>query len=602
MTARQAARPTPVSDLPTVSLSDATLDPRDLERKSSAVTLSDMEVFIFPELMYSLVLANIMSPRIWKWRDDPWFADNEKLTPYRRILRVKQYIMDHYAFNLDLDTWGLTRKQTEIARFKDWVSEEALAQSNALFGYEGDKYYFDIDIRTHFGLDKYEGDVIPYWKTETVEAMDAFRYKPAYDSGAGECVSLAALYAAALFIVAGIPLRDIFLMATPLHSQNFIDLGQGILTNNRRLVTKNMWFNGTALSAQARRALENERVTVVAHESGYIHILFDRATIDPEAYNRFSSKLRRFLQTPLTPEILGNFVRHSPDLQKCFQARWNNFGVDRYIAMEKLMAYEQDCPFRFNDETRERLFMEVAGEDFESRPLPDRIVIDDLEQIVRDQRVDVRSEEGFRLLVEQLAPSCVRAQDAIERLRRFCWTEPRLPDPANKTFDRTQARLGLEVGMERSDIITRLESLRRQNETADLAFYAYRDLNRTEAEPFLKAALERCPVAVAGTAGLDDQAVIALVDSFAQESIYDEPGRLAQPDEVWNYRRGDGVEKALLLADILRARYPGRRLIIEVTPEAAELKTDDMTIRYPSGKALRPQRWECGAPAPPSQS
>jgi len=77
-----------------------------------------------------------------------------------------------------------------------------LAQSNALFGYEGDKYYFDIDIRTHFGLDKYEGDVIPYWKTETVEAMDAFRYKPTYVSGAGECVSLATLYAAALFIVA----------------------------------------------------------------------------------------------------------------------------------------------------------------------------------------------------------------------------------------------------------------------------------------------------------------------------------------------------------------------------------------------------------------
>ncbi len=51
---------------------------QDLERKSSAVTLSDMEVFIFPELMYSLVLANIMSPRIWKWRDDPWFDGAEQ--------------------------------------------------------------------------------------------------------------------------------------------------------------------------------------------------------------------------------------------------------------------------------------------------------------------------------------------------------------------------------------------------------------------------------------------------------------------------------------------------------------------------------------------
>jgi hypothetical protein len=67
---------------------------KDMERKSSAVTLSDMEVFIFPELMYSLVLANIMSPRIWAWRNDPWFANLEGMRPYQRISRLKQYIME----------------------------------------------------------------------------------------------------------------------------------------------------------------------------------------------------------------------------------------------------------------------------------------------------------------------------------------------------------------------------------------------------------------------------------------------------------------------------------------------------------------------------
>jgi len=40
-------------------------DPKSVEKYSSAVTLSDMEVFIFPELMLALVLANIMSPRLW---------------------------------------------------------------------------------------------------------------------------------------------------------------------------------------------------------------------------------------------------------------------------------------------------------------------------------------------------------------------------------------------------------------------------------------------------------------------------------------------------------------------------------------------------------
>jgi hypothetical protein len=571
-----------------------------------------MEVFIFPELMYSLVLANIMSPRIWRWRDDPWFAGVETMTPYRRITRLKQYVMDHYAFNLDLDTWGLTDKQTEIARFEDYIGEEALAQSNALFGYEGDKYYFDIDIRTHFGLDKYEGDTIPYWKTETVEAMDAFRHKPTYDFGAGECVSLAALYAAALFVVARVPLSDIFLMATPLHSQDFIDTGQGVLTNNRRLVTKNMWFNGSALSAQARRALENERVTVVAHESGCIHIVFPTATIDPVAYERFTSKLRRFLQTPLTPEILGNFIRHSADLQRCFQVRWQNFGVDRYIAIERLLAYESAFPYRFNDDTRERLMMEVAGEDFESRPLPDRMVLDDIEQLVREQHVDIRTPGGFQLLVDRVGSSCMVARDTIERLRRFCWTEPRLPDAATKTFLKDRPSLGLDMSMGRADVVARLESLRDTNELADLAFYAYRDLNRTEAQPFLKAALERCPVSIAGCADLTDEASVAVVRALADESIYDEHGRLAQPDEVWNYGRGDGAEKALLLANLLRARHPDLRLAIDVTPERAALMVGPpvdwprgaagrpgtaatpAVYEFPSTKGLRPQTWECG--------
>ncbi len=51
---------------------------RQLEKYSSAFTLSDMEIFIFPDLLYPLVLANIMSPIVWKWRDDPWFEDIEK--------------------------------------------------------------------------------------------------------------------------------------------------------------------------------------------------------------------------------------------------------------------------------------------------------------------------------------------------------------------------------------------------------------------------------------------------------------------------------------------------------------------------------------------
>ena len=406
------------------------------EEKSSAVTLSDMEIFIFPELMYSLVLANILSPRIWKWRDLEWFDGIRDMRPKKRLQRLRQHIMDNYVFNLDLDTWGLTKQQTELARFAPFMSPEDISNSNALFGYHGDSYYYDIDIRKHFGLDKYDGDTIPYWKTETVEAMDAFRYREGYSTGAGECVSLAGLYAAAAFVVCGFPLERIYLMATPLHSQNYIDVDTGILTNNRRLVTKAMWANGTVISQQARRALENERVTIVSHSTGYMHLLYKDATISPEVYADFSSKLKAFLVPP----------KDSPD-----------------------------------------------------------------QSIVT----------------------------------------PKLPDPSRVNFISENAPLDITPEMEYGEIVQRLDALRSVNRTAALAPYAARDLSNVESYPFIKAALERSPVSKNALQGIDEKDVINRISQFENESIYDGSSRLAQPDEVWNYSRGDGLEKCVLLANVI---------------------------------------------------
>ena len=569
------------------------MNKRELERKSSACTLSDMEVFVFPELMYALLLANLMSPRIWRWRQDKWFEGIEKMKPYRRVMRLKQYIMDHYAFNLDLDTWGLTTKQKEIARFSDFIGLETLRVSNALFGYEGDKYYFDIDIRRHFGLDKYGGDVIPYWKTETVEAMDAFSHKPKYKTGAGECVSLAALYAAALFIVARIPLAAIFMMATPLHSQNFVDIEDGILTNNRRLVTKPMWFNGTALSAQARRALEHERVTLVAHESGWIHTVYPEATIAPSAYRDFSAKLKSFLQIELTPEILGNFVRHRRDLQKCFFIRRPLRGVDLFISCERAFFYEQDSSFRLTDATREKLLAEIDNEEFQTTRPAGGIILNDLEAYLRSRRIDLNSPEDALLLTEQFSCNCLNARHAIEQLIQFCRVTPKLPKPADgKTSPKKGASFGITPDMERTDLIEKIASLRAARPEADLAFYAYRDLAKVGPEPFLLAALERSPVSLDGTAGQSEEEVLQIITGMPNESIYDGDARLAQPDEVWNFGRGDGLEKAVLLANILGKRRPGDPAVIRIAPSEARLTIGKKNYSFPTAKNLPPQTWD----------
>ena len=568
---------------------------RNLEKASSAITLSDMEIFIFPDLMFSLVLANIMSPCIWKWREDPWFEGIDTMKPYKRITRLKQYIMDHYDFNLDLDTWGLTNAETELARFSDFIDRETLSQSNALFGYEGDKYYFDIDIRTHFGLDKYEGNIIPYWKTETVEAMDAFRHRPDYPTGAGECVSLAALYAAALFLIAKIPLEDIFLLATPLHSQNFVLVNDGILTNNRRLVTKNMWFNGTALSAQARRALENERVTIVSHVSGTIHTIYPEASIDRDAYNHFSTALHAFLQTPLNKEILGNFIRQAPQDQKCFQLRSEHAGTPCYIPVEKAFAYENGSSYRVTDNTRPKLLAEIEREEFECRQIPRRIVLNDLEDFIDQHNIDLSNADDIKTLEQQFDCDCLDARLALKALIRFCNVQPRLPDPRTHDFAQRETAIALDPAMDRETMIAHLAAIRPTNQTVALAFHAYRDLATIDPAPYLTACLERNPVCCAATNETPLEALFPLVQNIPSASIYEGDARLAQPDEVWNFQRGDGLEKAILLANLLHTRTQCP-IKLDIGDREVLLQAGDTTYTFATSKQLAGNTWHYPLP------
>ncbi len=529
---------------------------KELEKYSSAFTLSDMEIFIFPELLYALVLANILSPEIWKWRDDPWFAGVKKMGTLKKIHRVKQYVMDHYNFNLDLETWGLTDKQTEINRFKEFIDEETLSRSNALFGYEGDKYYFDMDIRRHFGLDKFDSDIIPYWKTETVEAMNAFRFKPGHEAGAGECVSLACLYAAALFIVAEIPLEKIFLMGTPLHSQNFVVTDDGVLTNNRRIVTKAMWFNGTELSALARRALEHEQVTYVAHSSGWIHVLYPEATIDAGAYGMFREKLTKFLETPVDFEIFMNFLRDYSRYQKHFQLCFNCQGSQRYIQMEKAFGYEHGSKNRLGDKTGRKLYCEMDEEELYLQPIDHRFRV-----WSEDPLFEEKPYATFISALKEEFPALTPNEAFFDDLKRFVHTVPRLPS-SRKAFVPATAVV-LHPGQSREEITASLMQLRQPDPqhpasagsmVADLAFYAARRMDVCDWKPFLKALYERNPVAIGHFAGQELKEVYATLCSWPDESIY-EGSRLALPDEVVNYTRGDGMEKALVLAHVAKARH-----------------------------------------------
>ena len=561
------------------------MNSEQLEKYTSAITLSDMEIFVFPELMYSLVLADIMSPIIWQWRELESFKKLQGKSSYKKLMRLKQFIIDEFEFNLDLETWGLTGKAKELKRFEKFISPGDVAKSNALFGYEGDKYYFDVDIRKHFGLDKYDSDMIPYWKTETIEAMNAFRYREGYTKWAGECISLSTLYAAAAFIVCGIPLEDIYMILTPLHSQNFIDIQDGVLTNNRRLVTKTMWFNGTAISNKAQRALRNENVTIVTHRSGYIHCLYQDATIHRRAYQHLTKRLGSYLSAELTLQVFANFLRSNHDYQKFFQVCRDCHGQAQFLKAELLFHYEHSSNYRIADKTFDKLLAEVSDEDFVPYQLSGRIRCDQLEEFLEKQKPDLRSLEGKTAFRKFIEPTIPEAQKFVDRLADFVHTEAKLP-----ALDKNYLPTGpIEISVEQSreQIIDYLQQVRRNNPTADLAFYSYRDMESCDWVPFIKAAAERNPVSIQMTEAMSVEEIYAWLGQMKNISIYD-GRRLAQPDEVANYKTGDGLEKAFLLANVIHERNREQDIEIITDKNDVTLKGQNQ-YRFTSAKGLEKQ-------------
>ncbi len=544
-----------------------------------------MEIFIFPDLFYALVLANMMSPEIWKWRDDPWFAGIEKKSFSYKINRVKQYIMDHYTFNLDLETWGLTTKDRELERFSEFVDTAALAQSNALFGYEGDKYYFSIDIRKHFGLDKYNTDVIPYWKTETVEAMNAFRLKPNYTTGAGECVSLATMYAAAMFIIAKIPLEKIFLIATPLHSQNFITEKDGIITNNRRIVTKNMWYNGTMITAKARRAIENEKITIVSHISGYIHTFYDQATISKEAYQTFSKTLCDYLHADLTFETFINFLRTRPQCWDCYQYEYVRNGKPCYVELRKIFEYERSSKNTLTNASKDALFAEIGGEEYHLTRLTDRILLNPYEQYLNENPHDTFAEKrGFFEYHIAECPHCPKMENLFDELHAFLNIEPRLPS-IEKTFETTE-NIDISDQFSREEIIAEIERKSTVSEVAQLALFAARRMDMLDWKPFVKAAVERNPICADALKNKDVQEIYETLKNIPESSIYAEPNRLALPDEVWNFQTGDGLEKAFAMASALVHKNTESTVKLSCSEHLAQLEWNGKIFTFATEKNL----------------
>jgi len=172
----------------------------------------------------------------------------------------------------------------------------------------------------------------------------------------------------------------------------------------------------------------------------------------------------------------------------------------------------------------------------------------------------------------------------FDDLQNFIFTNPDIPG-TDKIFLNPQIPVILPDDS-REKITGTITDLAEKSETALLAMYVYRQMDRIDWVPFVKASIERNPVCFTDLNGSSVKEVYENLTKLADESIYD-GNRLALPDEVWNFRRGDGIEKAFLLADFVVQKNPDASLLIEIMKEKVILKYENEDYIFASLKSFR---------------
>jgi hypothetical protein len=248
-----------------------------------------------------------------------------------------------------------------------------------------------------------------------------------------------------------------------------------------------------------------------------------------------------------------------------------------------LFIYEHGSNFRIADATHEKLLAEVSEEEFVPFEIPGRIRCDRLDEFIAKEKPDLKTSSGKTALTKFIEPLVPDAKQLVDNLADFIYTEAKLPG-FDKNYLPSQP-IDIAVDYTREQIIDCLQQLRSKSTTADLAFYAYRDMQTCDWTPFIKAAVERNPVSIEITKSRPVEEVFEWLEQMDEISIYSGK-RLAQPDEVANYKVGDGLEKAFLLVNVIRQRSPEQDIEFTANPDSVVLKADG-TYRFNSSKGLK---------------
>jgi hypothetical protein len=173
--------------------------------------------------------------------------------------------------------------------------------------------------------------------------------------------------------------------------------------------------------------------------------------------------------------------------------------------------------------------------------------------------------------------------EMIIELNDFILIDPKIPDH-EKDYINT-GMLNISSNHSREEILSLINKNAESSEQALLALYVYRQMGKTDWLPFIKAAIERNPVCFNDLEGKTNEEVFSILQNLSNSSIYDED-RLALPDEVWNFRQGDGIEKALLLTDFIVHNDNSKEILIKIERNMVSVTIQGIIFRFVSNKNM----------------
>lgn len=278
----------------------------ETEKLSRAVSLTVFELDLSRDVLIpAYLLANLMSPTLWKWRIQrrAFASDGTLLSCKTRLSELQRhfqrYTFTHFLNEPGEDPWGLLHFSEEEDRlgnsYIQQIREEYDETLRKLLADNPESQFGRIINQPY-----YREGYFPRLRNEIIEVMDAYPLISPDKKGSGKCAALAMLWASALIIWGRFSPEKVVVIGNRAHVFVFLDEEDGHLFNNTKWFSRTRIQNCSELSEFVKMVTTSMDTTFFYNPSlGMCHCARKRSDIPLPQLDNIYRKVKDFLSLPL---------------------------------------------------------------------------------------------------------------------------------------------------------------------------------------------------------------------------------------------------------------------------------------------------------------